>query len=272
MAKKTGYTEPKLHDYNGDLKQVWYVQFRFTDPVTGLRKPFPYRMNINFETTKVARYAEARKVIVLLSGLLKSGWNPFEEDYRAFIAKELGEAAEADERKKKEQEIKNDPSLTPVKLAIEQAAARKKKLLAPKSYSTYKTVKDFALAAMDKLRLSDMPVRDVKRSHIVRVLDQMQDDRQAEYDKEGKGKKFTGNNYNKYREFLHGLFSEIEQACDLDFNPCHKIANKPEIKTNPHRHATPQEEKAIKQMLRVRHRRLYIFLAVEELSELSVNS
>lgn len=257
---KLGFTTPTLHDCEGDIKADWYVDFRYTDNQTLKRKRFQYRMGINYLKTKIARYEEAKAVIALLTDSLKAGWNPFEMDITDYLVK--GNSPQDDF---------NDLTQMSLPKALEFVVEKKKKTLSKATIIGYSSVALFASEAAVKIRLDELKVCEIKRRHIKMLLDQMQIDRQAAYDKEGKGKKFTGNNYNKYREFLHVLFTELEEFEIVEYNPCGKIAKKPETKSRPHAHASRAEEKLIKDKLKKDCYRLYVFLAFEELAELRPN-
>ncbi len=66
-------------------------------------------------------------------------------------------------------------------------------------------------------------------------------DRQDAYDKEGKGKIFTPNSYNKYKAYLSAFFDELEEWEAVEYNPCEKIKDRDAIETGVHRHATDKE-------------------------------
>lgn len=254
---KTGYSEPKLHDCGGDLKKEWYVSFRFTNPDTGERKPFPLRMGINYLKTKQERYDEAAAVISLLKDALRGGWNPYFEDIKVFLQR----------RTEEDDSIDMDYTMLPFYSALKIGFNARCKAVKQKSASGYKTAYEFALKAAKKIPgFYNMAISKVKRRHIKLLLSQMRADRQAEYDAEGKGKKFTGNNYNKYKRGLSAIFAELVELDALEYNPCEKIKKITEVKTNIHRHATPEEEKEIKQYLKQVKPKFFVFLATETLT------
>ena len=263
MAKK-GYTEPKLHDCNGDLKKEWYVSFRYTNPITGERKPFPHRMGLNYLHTKKERYEEAEAIKGLLNDALSDGWNPFVEDYKAFLLRTIPDPV---------QKPVFDYSQLLLPAALEFAAEKINKGLELKTIQGYVGVRRFAIAAAKKLQIDQLPVCEIKRKHIKLILDQMAEDRQAEYDDEKaskkiKGKKFSGNSYNKYKRYLSAHFTELEQYDAVEYNPCEKISDREEITTNIHRQATAEEETQIKDYLKKVNLRFFIYLAVETLAGL----
>jgi integrase len=249
MTRK-GFTQPKLYDGKGDLKKEWFVGFRFTDPVTQIRKPFQLRMGINYYKTKSERYAEAKLVIASISDKLAKGWNPHNEKIERFMAKQI-------------QENNKDFFINALTIAFE----KKTEGATIRTKQAYQTHYRAAVEAATTLHLVDIPVNNITRGDIKKMLDEIRSQRQNQYDKEGKGKMFTGNTYNKYLRFISSLFTEIYERYDIDAdNPCSKISKKKEIKTGVNRHATKEEEELIKSALRDQDIRLYVFLAIVELA------
>jgi integrase len=260
MAKK-GTPVPKLYDCSGDLKKEWYVSFRYTNPKTGERKPFPHRMGINYLHTKKERYEEAEAVIALLKDALDEGWNPFDENYKAYLERTtLTIQGTSDEYQDK------DYSRLNFEAAMKEVAEDMYADLAPKTRQGYESAISIAVKAVKNLKMHNMLITEFKRRHIRLILAQIAKDRQAVYDEEGTGKKFSGNNYNKYKRYISTHFDQLEEMEIIEYNPCTKISKKQEIKTNIHRHATKEEEQEIKDYLYKVHRKFFIFLAIEALS------
>lgn len=273
MAKQ-GYTVPKLYNYDGDLKKEWYAGFRHTDPATGIRKPFQIRLGINFHKDISGRTLEGAAVVKLTTDALNAGWNPHAEDIKDFILRSTHATTHITQM--------------PLNAALDYAYNSKLSTLAKKSKSDIGGVKEFAKQAAVKLSIHAMPIIEVERQHIKMLLEQIGKDRQQAYiadraaryskllkkykdprianEKAGSVKQWTGNSYNKYRQFLQILFTELEEYNAIKFNPCLKIAAKPEIKTNIYRHATEKEERLIKGTLRREKPNFFIYLAFEYLT------
>jgi integrase len=251
MAKQ-GFTDPKLFNYNGDLKKEWYVGFRHTDPVTGIRKPFQIRMGINHHPDTKGRMAEGKAVTTIVANSLYNDWNPHTEEIKAFL-------------------IRTAPVVEKLKTFTEGlkfALESKKPNLESKSYSDIKGVMDFAIKAAEKIGIAKRPIIETQKKHIKMLVEQMGKDRQAAYDKKGKGMKFSGNSYNKYKSHLSLLFTELEDYEEVLFNPCTKVTSKREITTNLHRHATQKEKELIQVHLKEHYPDFYTFLAFETLAGL----
>jgi len=253
MAIKQGYSKPKLYDRNGDISKEWYVAFRFTDPVQDKRKLFQYRFGINYLHTKQERYIEGNAITNMLTRALERGFNPFNDE----LADYLQDAAASNEENLSQMSFNK---------ALDFGLQKKKANLAPKSYLDYEKVKNFAQRSAETLNIGILPVSLLKRKHIKQLLDQMQADRQAAYDKAEKGKIFTGNNYNKYKRCLQAILTELFEYDAIEFNPCDHIGKRNEISTNVHRHATEAEEQIIKEHLKEAHPYFLCYVAFETLA------
>lgn len=62
------------------------------------------------------------------------------------------------------------------------------------------------------------------------------------------------------------IFTELEDYEAVEFNPCLRINNKPEINTNLHRHASEKEKELIKAFLLNKNPNFYTYLATEYLT------
>jgi integrase len=295
-------SEPKLWDRKGNIKAEWCVGFYYTDPRSGERKPVQVRRGINEYKTKPERREYAQGLIELVADALNEGWNPFMVDFETFYIQWVQMAQLMAEAGQQAPELIDITALSydkkPFNEALEFALDQRAPNLKPQSLKAYTTIATFAMAAAEKIggkvKLSELPVSQVRRPHIKMLLTQMQKDREAAYKEEYEQKvareaemvrtkrkdyksrtfklqKFTGNNYNKYKETLYTLFSELETNDAVEYNPCSKIPSKPEIDTNKHRHPSAKEERKIKDHLRVNDIRLYIFLAFEELAGMRPN-
>lgn len=270
-----GYSEPELHDCGGNTEREWYISFQFTNPKNFKRKSIQIRLGINYLKTPKERYNYAKSAISLIKQALRAEWNPFEVSLKKF----LREVAEVEPQN----DIDRDLSAMTFNEAIEYAYVKKQESVS--DIRNYRLVRDLAKRSATKIKMDTIPIRDVRKKHIKILLEQIQKDRQQDYQEEYDRmmnkyrhrhptskmrepllKKFTGNNYNKYKDFLHILLSELEEYEAIEFNPSKKISYKPEIKQNVHRHASAAEEKLIKRTLREKNIRLYVFLAIEELA------
>lgn len=245
--------ELTLYPKDQDITKDWYVEIKFQDPDTGEKFRKQKRDGMNYYKDLASRYEFAKTVMKALKNKILEGWNPFIKNKSSIYL------------------ALSDLSAMTFNEALEYGLKSKKPSLEPKSYTDIRGVKDFAKVAAVKCRLSYLPIGETRKKHIKILMDQIASDRQAVYDKAPKGKKyhgkkFTGNSYNKYRTFLQVIFAELEELEAIDFNPCDKLKNRPEIDTNLHRHATNQEMTLIKDHLIRNYPGLHIYLAFEYLT------
>ena len=262
---KQGFTKPALSECGGDLSKEWFVHFRFTCPSCQARKQYQYRGTLNYLSSVVKRREYGQALAYNLLRAMERGWNPHHESIEEFTQRSA-----VSEQLKVITAMRDIGNMS-FNQALDYAFQKKKPNLAKKSVSSIGGVKDFAKVAAIKLGFDQMPVKDTKRVHIKLLLDQIGKDRQAEYDKEGKGKTWTGNAYNKYKGFLQVIFLELTEYEAIEYNPCDKIKNRLTITTNVHRHATDKEREAIKAHLRHKAPRFYIYLVTEYLTGIRPN-
>lgn len=251
ITLKTGSTDPRVHGKN--LSRDWFVGFRHTCPDCLIRKPYQLRMGINYLRTIQERKEEGKAIARVLKGALEDGWNPHHDCIEDFLRKRIEQAPVP----------LDDYGMMPFNQALEFSLEKKKINLADKSYRCFGTAKRYAQAAAVKLGYFNLPIKDTKRRHVKELMDQICRDRQADYDRAGKGKKITGNFYNKYKGYLQCIFSELVEFDAMEYNPCDRIKNRPAIVTNIHRHASPQERQLIKSTLQLKCPRLFVYLAFE---------
>lgn len=254
---KQGYSNPKLFDYAGDLSKEWYVGFRFTCPKRNTRKPVQVRLGINYLTTVKDRQTEAKGVIDIVKECLDNGWNPHDENIESYL-KSYSETTPSDQPGTEE-----TYELMAFNDALSFAYKEKEPSLKKKSKQAYASVLRFAQAAAQKLGIDKMQISKTKKAHIKRLLKQMAEDRQAAYDLEGKGKRFSPNSHNKYKTYLSAFFDELEEWEAVEYNPCEKIKDKDEIETGVHRHATDKELEIIKRELPITFPEMYNLLRFE---------
>ncbi|OJV51673.1 MAG: hypothetical protein BGO31_00265 [Bacteroidetes bacterium 43-16] len=255
--------EVKLFHYDADITKEWYVGFRMECPTSGKRKPFQIRLGINYEHTVKSRMRVGNDLVELVKQSLDAGWDPFDQPLDIYLENfqtvEVKAKLEADRV-----EAERIERLGLVN-CLQRAFKNREKSFAKKSRTDIEGVLNFAVAAATTLGLDKMIISEARKSTVKAILDQIAIDRQAEYDlhaRLGKRKNiFTGNSYNKYKGYLSILFADIEGDDLIEFNPCAKIKNRREIKTNIHRHATEEERTIIVSTLKTNHYRFYKFLS-----------
>ncbi|MFA6057308.1 MAG: site-specific integrase [Taibaiella sp.] len=236
--------ELEIYPLNHDMKKSWFIQLEYTDPHTGTTIRKQYRNGINYYKTFSERMREAKDAITALNVKLSGGWDPITDSVQSRSAQTTFDQM-------------------PFNQALDVAMLSKQNSLSSKSYQDIAGVVKFAKESAIRIKLNDMPIGETKKRHIKMLLDQIGKDRQRAYNNEGKGKKWTGNSYNKYRGFLSIIFTELEDLEAVEFNPCAKISVKKEIVTNVHRHATDIETEKIRNHLAKKNRYFLTYLITE---------
>lgn len=251
MSYKQNIKGPALYNYNNDLSKEWYVGFRITNQETGVRKPFQIRLGINHAKTIKERTAEGKELVNIVRDALNQEWNPFAMPIEQFLATGSAPIVEATN------------SNTTLAVALQLAYNSKLPYWEPKTQSIARGIIKTTIQAAVELNINHMPISEYSRKQVKMLLDRIAIIKNAGYEKEGKGKIFTGNNYNKHRLFLSMLFSEIEELELINHNPVTRIKNKQEIRTNKHRHATADEKRIILRRLADANPKFQFFLAIE---------
>lgn len=77
---KKQYSEPVIYDANGDLKKRWYVYYSFRNPKTDkLERQTPVYAGVNAFKNLSERKRAIEVVRKAISGILKNGYNPFDD-------------------------------------------------------------------------------------------------------------------------------------------------------------------------------------------------
>ncbi|WP_126244325.1 tyrosine-type recombinase/integrase [Chitinophaga rhizosphaerae] len=270
---KPGYSDPQLHRYNGDLSKEWYVDFYFTCQARQRRKRVPVRLGINYFSTVKERDREGRAAVKIITESLEAGWNPFDCKIEAWLLSHQ-ESEPAPEPIHEMKTPDGVPVPTPATLfpdAIQLAYQIRQKELKKKSRFNYETGLRYAIPAIKAGGMDKLPLEKVKRVHVRMLLEQIGKLRQAEYDKEGKGKVWTPNAFNRYKSYISAYFDALLEWEAVEFNPCLKIDDKEPIDFGIHRHATDEELKMLKAELPKYHQELYNLVRFEHVTGMRPN-
>ncbi|MBE99305.1 tyrosine-type recombinase/integrase [Flavobacterium coralii] len=205
---KQAFTTPKVvRSKKGDM----YVYFRFYKKVKTIRGGLNY-ITFKNEREKALAFEDLRKEV---HRQLKSGWNPFENDLSF---------------------QKNNFTLIE---ALDFALEKKKANLKPRTYESYfSSVKFFKEAAI-KSGFEYMPVIDVKRVHVKKIMAKCAEIR-----------KWSNKAYNKNMGYIKAVFSEMLEWDILENNPAHSIRKLKEmVNENANRTPTKEENEKIKKQL-----------------------
>lgn len=226
-----------------NVNAVWRVEFRFYDPAykddpkLSAGKQFSIKRGINQYHT----LAEKREIMQALIEevelqIIEKGYNPITEMYM------LPEEA------KKEDDYIISPNSTLID-ALDAAYLRMNK--AESTLSDIRSVKKGFVTSAKQVRLHDLPIKDVKRRHIIKVLDNCR----------LTNKNFTDKRFNKYRSYLQMLFGVLEEVEAIDYNPIDKLPIKPVIKQQREL-LTPEERKLINDHLQKNYYRFWLFTQI----------
>ena len=169
------------------------------------------------------REREAKFLIESLKEKLASGWSPFGNPVKQNY-------------------------LLPDALIF--ALEKKKDRVAHKTYLGYKSNLGFVLKAIKRLTLQYHDVTAVKRSHIRLILDDIK-----------KSRNWSNKAYNKGRDYLKAIFSELVDWDIIENNPAFKIKPLKELRTNANRPPTSEEHQKIKKHLSLSYPNFYKYVA-----------
>lgn len=217
------YSIPKLVKYN-DLNKTWYVFFRYRLP-NGNLKVIKTTGDINLEyKTYASRLAAGEALAEYYHNRLKSGWNPL-----------ITEIKEADKH-----------SLAG---ALELALEKKKKHVASITFKNYRNTLKFAVKAISGLNLMELPIKDVRRVHVKKILEVIADERD-----------WGGKAYNKALTHLQALFTELLQWDIIEYSPADKIRKMDEEESDDKVYLTDRERIILKKYLTENHHNFWKFL------------
>ncbi|MEO6610764.1 MAG: site-specific integrase [Chitinophagaceae bacterium] len=239
------WTDPAISPKNTTAQTVGhhcYVWFRFFDPEKGewthpvKRKPLlvhPYSKRDHYQELKALVKAIDYKLNV-------EGWNPV-----------TNSSAPA-----KFEDLPVDDQITRAKYftfkeAIDFAFEKKKADWSSRSADCYKSVVKFLKDAAGTLKLLHKPMSEFELPHFKALLDETR-----------KSRKLSSIGFNKYREYLSSLVSEMIQWQIVKINLVHHIKTKIQDKHNAHRPPTADERSQIITHIKNTAPNYYRFLSV----------
>lgn len=243
VKKLSLWTEPKIAPKNTTVATVGdhcYVWFRYYDDIKG-KWSNPIRRKPALETlpTKREHYLELRALRDALIFKLKvQGWNPLTDTYSYEQEKDF------DEDLKLLREMTFDK-------ALDFAYQKKKGDWTKKSAQDYNSVIKYLKQAAAFIEVNEKKICDFRLPHYRLLLDSVKQLR-----------KLSNKGYNKYREYLSSLISELIQWEVVDLNLVHHVKVKKTIKRFAHRPPTKQQQKTIMTKMVKDHYKYYRFLAV----------
>lgn len=181
------------------LAKVWYIQCKFFDPLFKDKYPngFPFRKRLNQYKTIEERQQAIRILKTEIPKLLDAGYNPI-TNYNP------------------QEEIPKSGMMQPEMPVIDAFRAAHKKMRASEKHKNEVRI---AINRVERgaleLRMTDIPIKDFKRSQLRRLLDYLQ------------LKDYT---YNKFLSYLSGLFIELMEFDCCEVNITRDIRKRKTVK------------------------------------------
>ncbi|MDD5013687.1 MAG: site-specific integrase [Atribacterota bacterium] len=82
MVARKLYTAPILCPKDRNMDKEWFVYFRYLNPITGERKAFKFRNDLNQIKNRSERIHEGNALVDVIREQLKAGWNPFTKEVK----------------------------------------------------------------------------------------------------------------------------------------------------------------------------------------------
>lgn len=233
---RTHSTEPTIYPKNptrSDMNKSWRVRFDFY--INGERHMITRRFSINDTDDFNERLTRARAGVLKIQTALRKGWNPVTDTYPDKSPKDV-------ERERLQQ----------MTLPEAMDYAYKKKLVnwEKKTGQDYASVVKYLKVGAVTAALDQKKIKEFTRADFREVLD------------EAMGKKFSPCKFNRYREYLSSLVSEMIEHNILEANPVAEIKTFKIKKGVAHRPPTEKERELIISHIKVKHPNYYRFLAV----------
>lgn len=187
------------------MESDWYISYRFYDPghLDGNGKIKPLQRIIK-GMNDCKNWIERRKVTEGLIDdeltLLLQGYSPI---HKKFMAPEL--RAEIDEN-------------TYFPDALEFIKDKVK--AGPSIISNNKSIVGYVKPAIQALRFHNLPIGDIKRNHIKRLLEYLSKTKE----------RWTSNTFNYYRSHLIIMFNELMEYDAIEFNPVKQLRKEKHVK------------------------------------------
>lgn len=177
--------------------KYWYISIIYN------KKEYRYKHTLNQIKDLDEKKSEGESLCASYLLLLRTGqWNPIDK-YKD-----------------------NSPEAITLSVAID-FAFKKKADKAPKTYAGYKGAIKLFTPVIEKLGYDKMNVRDIRKFHVMQIID---------------ATVFASDHaYNKYVIFLKGLFTVMLKYDYIDFSPAARIDEKEVVDSDLHRPPTDEE-------------------------------
>jgi integrase len=199
---------PSLYDWGGAMNDSmrWYVQYSVKDPRTGKMVRKKVYAGLNTIKNKNARYKEADAIIEKYTELLKTGWNPFENDskniYTDLLQYKFAAKVYADKKS----------GNTTINYFINSYMKDRMSGLDDNTISTYTSKYRVFQQWVLREDLADKDITAFTNDVICNFFNYLIVERKSSY--------IT---YKKYKQLLHGCFEFVVDQGKLLFNPVQRL-------------------------------------------------
>jgi integrase len=232
------------------LAKNWYVQCKFFDPAFQDIYPngFPFRTKVNKgNPTLELRKAAIQFAITEMQTILDDeGFNP--------ITKTLMLKKYEPEPNQKPVRLEYNRE-TPLRYAIEKAFELTH--LEAHTLKDIKSVKNYFLAAAEKLDFDMLPVNDLLPMNLEEILAAVRTKRTLKAVEQP----LTEKRYNKYIAYLSGLFRILKKNKMVDSNPCEGFEKKHVIVAQ-RKILTPEQRKQVYYFLKMNYPSFWLFYMI----------
>lgn len=245
VKKLSLWTEPKISPKGTTSKNAGdhcYVWFRFYNEVTGKwSNPIRRKPALPESCSREDHYLELKALSkAIVFKLQVQGWNPLSNTYNS----EKGEKDEFDIQLKKVKDLNLADGLN-------FAFSKKKPDWSKRTAQCFEGVIKYLKQAAEYVELDNKKICEFRLPHYRVLLETVKDLR-----------KLSNQGFNKYREYLSSLISELIQWEVVDINLVHHVKTKETIKRLAHRPPTREEQTAIIEKVMGENYPYYRFLAV----------
>jgi integrase len=221
------------------MKKAWFVYFSITNNVTGQTIQKQFRGGINYYHNREDRLREGRALRDYWKQKLKEGWSPWT------FTPEPTEGDVTDIQQL-------DKMLWPQALDF----GLKEKCISKATRKGYRcTVRFFKKAAAElrdgKNTIAELPIKKIKRQHILLLLKKVTKDRN-----------WSNKAYNKHIGYLSAVLGTLLNWDIIEYNPANRIKHLPITETQKFIPFTAEEKREIHKFLYLKHYTYLVYLMV----------
>ncbi|MFK7750692.1 MAG: tyrosine-type recombinase/integrase [Kordia sp.] len=227
LKKLKLFSEPKIYSAKGDLSKRWYVYFSYRDPETGkLKRQAPIYGEANKLKTKTERTEYLTTIKVVLKGMLKKGYSPYED------AKVTDKRIAEQEQKKqipsivKRREVASQRKQYTVKEALEFVLSQKKPSWEKKTASIFMSHYNKFISWLETYELLEIDIKELKKRDVSLFLNTIKKTQTKREKELGVALEVVApKTRNNYKATLSIFFAQLEEDEIIEYNFVDKIKN-----------------------------------------------